>query len=161
MLTAGTTAPDFTAPLDDGSSFTLSASRGRKHVVLYFYPKDFTAGCTAQACSCRDSYGAIAAHDAIIVGVSSDGADSHASFKERHGLPFPLVADRDGWLRERYDVKGWIPWVPPRITYVSDKEGVIRAAIRHDFRVREHAPEAVAMLEQLAGVPTGISACGR
>lgn len=151
MLAPGSLAPDFTAPLDDGSSFTLSAWRGRKHVVLYFYPKDFTAGCTAQACSFRDSYGAIAAHDAIIVGVSGDGAESHASFKERHGLPFPLIADPEGTVRARYDVKGWIPWVPPRITYVIDKEGVIRAAIRHDFRVREHVPEVVAVLEQLTG----------
>lgn len=150
MLTVGTAAPDFTALLDDGSSFTLGAWRGRKHVVLYFYPKDFTAGCTAQACSFRDSYGAIAALDAIIVGVSSDPVGSHASFKQRHGLPFPLIADADRRLQELYNVKGWIPWMPPRMTYVIDREGIIRAAIRHDFRVKEHVPEVIAALERLA-----------
>ena len=149
MLKVGTQAPDFTATLDDGSTFTLSAYRGQKHVVLYFYPKDFTPGCTAQACSFRDNYGAITAHDAVIVGVSGDGGESHASFKERHDLPFPLIADPDRKVQDLYDAKGWIPWMPPRVTYVMDREGIIRAAIRHDFRVKEHVPGVIAALEAL------------
>lgn len=153
MLKVGTQAPDFTAKLDDGTSFTLSAYRGQKHVVLYFYPKDFTAGCTAQACSFRDNYSAIAANDAIIVGLSADGGDSHSSFREKHTLPFPLIADPDRAVQDLYGVKGWVPWMPPRITYIIDKDGVIRAAIRHDFRVKEHVPEVIAALKALEPAP--------
>ena len=153
MLRTGNPAPDFTARLDDGTEFTLSSYRGKKHVVLYFYPKDFTPGCTAEACSFRDNYGRISAYDAIIVGVSADSSDSHTSFKEKHELPFPLASDPDGKLRDLYDAKGWIPWMPPRVTYVIDKEGVIRAAVRHDFRVTAHVPEVVEALEKLATAP--------
>jgi len=154
MLKTGTPAPDFTATLDDGSEFTLSAYRGQKHVVLYFYPKDFTPGCTAEACSFRDNYSAISGHDAIIVGVSGDDSGSHTSFKEKHELPFPLLSDPYGKLRDLYDAKGWIPWMPPRVTYVIDKEGTIRAAMRHDFKVTAHVPEVLEALEKLAPART-------
>ena len=150
MLKTGTPAPDFTATLDDGSEFSLSAHRGQKHVVLYFYPKDFTPGCTAEACSFRDNYGAISGYDAIIVGVSGDDSGSHTSFKEKHELPFPLLSDPDGKIRDLYDAKGWIPWMPPRVTYVIDKEGTVRAAMRHDFKVDAHVPEVLKALEKLA-----------
>lgn len=155
MLKAGTLAPEFEATLDDGTPFSLAAQRGSKHVVLYFYPKDFTPGCTAEACSFRDNYGAIAQHDAIIIGVSSDDAASHGEFRSKHELPFPLISDVDGRLRELYDAKGWIPWMPPRVTYVIDKEGVIRAAMRHDFRVTAHVPEVIEALEKLESKTAG------
>ncbi|MCL6644338.1 MAG: peroxiredoxin [Dehalococcoidia bacterium] len=93
-------------------------------------------------------------YDAIIIGVSGDPADRHAAFREKHALPFPLIADPDGKLRERYDAKGWIPWMPPRVTYVIDKEGVIRAALRHDFRVTAHVPEVLEALAKFAA-PAG------
>lgn len=149
MLKVGVQAPDFTARLDDGSEFTLSSYRGQKHVVLYFYPKDFTPGCTKEACSFRDNYGAVSAYDAIIVGVSGDGSDSHASFREKHALPFPLIADPGRKVSDLYDAKGWIPWMPPRVTYVIDKAGVVRAAMRHDFKVTEHVPEVLEALEKI------------
>jgi peroxiredoxin Q/BCP len=149
MLAPGTPAPDFTATLDDGTEFHLADYRGREHVVLYFYPKDFTPGCTAEACSFRDNYSAIAAFDAIIIGVSGDSAESHTAFREKHGLPFPLIADPEGRLRALYDAKGWIPWMPPRVTYVIDKEGIIRAAMRHDFRVTAHVPEVIEALKKV------------
>lgn len=149
MLKVGSQAPDFTATLDDGSEFRLGSYRGQKHVVLYFYPKDFTPGCTKEACSFRDNYGAISAYDAIIVGVSGDGGDSHASFREKHELPFPLIADAGRKLSELYDAKGWIPFMPPRVTYVIDKAGVVRAAMRHDFKVTEHVPEVLEALEKI------------
>jgi peroxiredoxin Q/BCP len=149
MLAPGTPAPDFTATLDDGTEFHLADYRGKKHVVLYFYPKDFTPGCTAEACSFRDNYSAIAAYDAIIIGVSGDSAESHAAFREKHSLPFPLIADPEGRLRALYDAKGWIPWMPPRVTYVIDKEGIIRAAMRHDFRVTAHVPEVIEALKKV------------
>jgi peroxiredoxin Q/BCP len=149
MLNPGTEAPHFTATLDDGTTFDLAEYRGKKHVVLYFYPKDFTAGCTAQACSFRDNYGLISKYDAVIVGVSGDGEASHTSFKERHDLPFPLIADPGKHVHRLYEVVGLIPWMTPRITYVIDKQGVIRSSIRHDFRVKEHVPDVIEALEAL------------
>ena len=108
----------------------MASYRGAKNVVLYFYPKDFTAGCTAQACSFRDNYDAISEFDALIFGVSGDSETTHASFKERHELPFPLIADPRRSVHKLYEATGLIPWMTPRLTYVIDKAGVIRAAIR-------------------------------
>ena len=153
MLKPGTPAPNFTATVDDGSTFELAGFAGEKHVVLYFYPKDFTAGCTAQACSFRDNYSLISGQGAVIYGVSADSENSHTSFKDRYSLPFPLIADPDRRVHRLYEATGLIPWITPRITYVIDREGLIRAAIRHDFRVTEHVPEVVAALKEINGAP--------
>lgn len=149
MLKPGTPAPNFTATLDDGSLFELDQFRGSRAVVLYFYPKDFTPGCTAEACAFRDNYTTIAEHDAVIFGVSSDSEASHTAFRERHQLPFPLIADPAREVHRLYQAVGLIPWMPPRITYVIDRHGIIRAAIRHDFRVTQHVPEVIAALESI------------
>jgi len=149
MLNPGIEAPHFTAVLDDGSAFDLADYRGKKHVVLYFYPKDFTAGCTAQACAFRDNYAVIGSHDAVIFGVSGDNEASHASFKDKYALPFPLIADPGRHVHRLYQVSGLVPWITPRITYVIDKRGVIRASIRHDFRVKEHVPDVLEALEAI------------
>ena len=149
MLQLGTPAPDFTARLDDGSEFRLAALRGEKNVVLYFYPKDFSQGCTRQACSFRDSYAAVQAYDAVIVGVSRDSEASHASFKREHGLSFSLISDGDGGLSELYEVKSVLPPVRPRVTYVIDKQGVIRSAFRHDVAIGRHLSDTLAALEAL------------
>jgi peroxiredoxin Q/BCP len=154
VLLMGTPAPDFTARLDDGSEFRLSALRAEKNVVLYFYPKDFSGGCTKEACSFRDSYAAVRALDAVIVGVSRDSEASHASFKREHGLSFPLISDADGRLSEMYDVKGMLPLVRPRVTFVIDKQGVIRSAFRHDIAIGRHLSDTLAALEALT-TPAG------
>ncbi len=153
MLKVGSTAPGFRAPLDNGETFDLEHFRGSKNVVLYFYPKDFTAGCTAQACSFRDNYSAIRQSEAVIFGISGDSEATHASFKERHDLPFPLIADPRREVHRLYEATGLIPWMTPRLTYVIDKAGVIRAAIRHDFRVGEHVPEVLAALNAIEAAP--------
>ncbi len=149
MLSVGNVAPDFTAQLDDGSEFRLADKRGEKHVVLYFYPKDGTSGCTAEACSFRDNYSAIGAYDAIIVGVSGDSEESHRSFKEDNALSFPLISDPDGRLRDLYDVKSVLPLIRPRVTYVIDKLGVVRAAFRHDLAIGKHLSDTLEALEAL------------
>jgi peroxiredoxin Q/BCP len=152
VLAAGSQAPDFTARLDDGSEFRLAAMRGEKHVVLYFYPRDGSAGCTAQACSFRDSYAASSAYDAIILGVSGDSEESHRSFKDEHALGFPLISDGSGRLRDLYDVKSALPMLRPRITYVIDKQGVIRAPFRHDLAIGRHLSDTLEALEALQAV---------
>jgi peroxiredoxin Q/BCP len=148
VLRPGTPAPDFSARLDDGRQFRATDLRGEKNLVLYFYPKDFSQGCTKQACSFRDSYAAVQAYDAVIIGVSRDSEASHASFKQEHGLSFPLISDADGRLSDLYDVKSLLP-IRPRITYVIDKQGIICSAFRHDLAIGRHLGDTLAALEAL------------
>jgi peroxiredoxin Q/BCP len=104
-LQVGDSAPDFTATTDSGATIKLSDYRG-KRVVLYFYPKDDTPGCTTQACGFRDNYLAIEEKNAVVLGVSPDGAKSHQKFKTKFNLPFTLVADEDHSIAEAYGV--WV-----------------------------------------------------
>jgi len=103
MIEKGSKAPDFTLSADDGSEVTLSELRGKK-VVLYFYPKDDTPGCTTQACDFRDAMPRFEGVDAVVLGVSPDSADSHRKFKDKFGLNFPLLADVDHEVAEAYGV---------------------------------------------------------
>lgn len=105
QLKAGDVAPDFEALTDGNEKVRLSDFRGRK-VILYFYPKDDTSGCTAQACSFRDSYPRIEEAGAVVLGVSPDGAASHQKFKTKHGLPFPLLVDADHAISDLYGAWG-------------------------------------------------------
>ncbi len=127
----GTSAPDFTMPTDGGGSVTLSALRG-KPVVLYFYPKDDTSGCTSEACGFRDQLPDFSAVDAVVIGVSKDSVASHDKFKTKYELPFALASDVDGSVSDAYGV-----WVEKsmygrkymgleRATYLIDKDGVVR-----------------------------------
>ena len=151
MLEAGTVAPQFTATLDSGETFNLGEWRGRKHVVLYFYPKDDTRGCTREACAFRDNYEPITALDAIIVGVSADSADSHQQFREKHSLPFPLIPDTDKQLSKLYGARGLFGLTTARITYVIDKQGIIRGAFRHEVRgIGDHMEDAIRTLQEIA-----------
>lgn len=103
MISRGEPAPDFTLPADDGSSVTLSSLRGRR-VILYFYPKDDTPGCTVQACEFRDSLARFQGVDAVVLGVSPDSVGSHGEFRDKHGLNFRLLADEDHAVAEAYGV---------------------------------------------------------
>lgn len=101
----GDLAPDFEALTDTGQTVRLSDYRGRR-VVLYFYPKDDTSGCTTQACGFRDNYPVVEEHNAVVFGVSPDGVTSHQKFKAKHDLPFTLLVDQDHTIAERYGVWG-------------------------------------------------------
>jgi len=147
MLQAGDEAPDFSLESDEGEIVTLSALRGRP-VVFYFYPKDDTPGCTAQACSLRDSYGEIAALGAALYGVSPDDGDSHRSFRAKFGLPFPLLVDTDHAVAELYDVwrkrsNGKMGIL--RSAFVVGPDGrLVRAS--YDVKPEDTTPEALAAL---------------
>ncbi len=104
-LTTGQPAPDFTATTDSGESISLSDFRG-KRVVLYFYPKDDTPGCTTQACSFRDAYAEIEEKNAVVLGVSPDGSASHQKFRSKYELPFTLIVDEDHVISEAYGTWG-------------------------------------------------------
>lgn len=121
-LSVGTTAPDFTTIDEKGSSVSLSDFKG-KTVVLYFYPKDDTPGCTKQAQSFRDNISDYQNKDMVVLGVSMDDQASHQQFKEKYNLPFTLLVDSDGKITEAYDVDGG--GYAKRVTYIIDGEGKI------------------------------------
>lgn len=134
MLEIGTTAPDFTLPDQNGTPVTLSSFRGQK-VILYFYPKDMTAGCTKQACGFRELYPQFRERGAVVLGVSKDSVASHKKFEEKYGLPFLLVSDPDLTAIQAYDVwkeknmYGRKTMGVVRPTYLIDEEGVIVKAM--------------------------------
>ncbi|PZO46505.1 MAG: peroxiredoxin [Phormidesmis priestleyi] len=122
-LSEGITAPNFTAKDDSGNTVSLANFEG-KTVVIYFYPKDDTPGCTKQACSFRDSYSEYEDKDIVVLGVSMDDATSHQAFKDKFSLPFPLIVDTDGTLAQAYEVEGG--GYAKRVTFVIDGKGVIK-----------------------------------
>ncbi len=121
-LAVGTVAPNFTTTTDEGKTVSLSDFKG-KTVVLYFYPKDDTPGCTKEAQSFRDNYAAYQGKEMVVLGVSMDDQASHKAFKEKYGLPFTLLVDTDGAITKAYDVEGG--GYSKRVTYVIDAEGKI------------------------------------
>ena len=149
MVEEGKLAPDFELPADDGSTVKLSELRGST-VVLYFYPKDDTPGCTTQACDFRDNLGRIQSQDAVVLGVSPDSVESHRRFKEKHGLNFPLLADAENEVAEAYGVwkeksmYGRKFWGVERSTFLIDPEGRVRKEWRR-VKPKGHA-EAVSEL---------------
>ena len=156
MLQLGSPAPEFTATLDSGETFRLADLRGKKNVVLYFYPKDETAGCVREACQFRDRYAAFRELDAVIVGASTDSAESHQRFREHHKLPFPLIADTDKRISRLFDARGLFGR-PVRVTYIIDKDGVVRGAFQHDVLIGKHVGDTLERLAELQGVPATVS----
>jgi peroxiredoxin Q/BCP len=145
-IEAGQPAPDFELPDAEGKRIRLADFRGKKAVVLYFYPKDDTPGCTAEACSFRDSYEEFSDAGAEVIGVSSDSASSHAKFAKRHKLPFTLLSDAKGEVRKKYGVPTTLGLLPGRVTFVIDKKGVVRHVFNSQLQATRHVSEALAAL---------------
>ena len=145
-VAVGQKAPDFELPDAEGKRIRLADFRGKKAVVLYFYPKDDTPGCTAEACSFRDSYEEFQDAGAEVIGVSSDSEASHRRFAEKHRLPFVLVADARGELRKRYGVPSTLGLLPGRVTYVIDRDGIVRHVFNSQLQATKHVDEALAAL---------------
>ncbi|MBM3135912.1 MAG: thioredoxin-dependent thiol peroxidase [Chloroflexi bacterium] len=151
MLQEGDLAPDFALPSDSGQRVKLADLRGKK-VVLYFYPKDNTPGCTAEACSFRDEYAVLQNREAVVLGVSPDSVTSHSKFKNKHSLPFPLLADTEHKVAEAYGV--WVEksrygrkyWGNARTTFILDEQGRI-AKIFSKVKPQGHGKEVLAALE--------------
>ncbi|MCX6028950.1 MAG: thioredoxin-dependent thiol peroxidase [Chloroflexi bacterium] len=146
----GTPAPDFTLPADDGKSVRLSDLRGQR-VVLYFYPKDMTSGCTTQACGFRDSYPEITEQNAVVLGISPDGVESHVKFKTKYNLPFRLLADEEHKVAELYGVWGEKSMYGKtyfgiiRSHFVVDADGKI-ADVQYGVSPEDSVANALAML---------------
>jgi len=143
----GERAPDFTLPDADGKDVRLADFAGRP-VVLYFYPKDDTPGCTKEACTFRDQYQDFQDAGAAVLGVSSDSSESHRKFAARHRLPFPLLADRGGKVRKRYGVPATLGLLPGRVTFVIDGGGVVRHAFNSQLDATRHVEEALGVLQK-------------
>ena len=153
-LPAGAKAPNFTARgALGGKLFTVNLAQALKRgpVVLYFYPKDDTPGCTAEACAFRDQYADFLDLGAVVVGVSSDSEASHQKFSQKHRLPFPLLADTSGQLRKQYEVpRALLGLLPGRVTFVIDKDGKIAYIFNSLSGATDHVSKAKEVLRGLA-----------
>jgi peroxiredoxin Q/BCP len=149
-VNVGDRAPEFELPDASGKRIRLSDFLGRQSVVLYFYPKDDTPGCTKEACSFRDQYEAFKDAGAEVIGVSSDSEASHQKFATKYKLPFTLVADTGGGLRKRYGVPATLPGIlPGRMTFVIDREGIVRHVFNSQLQATKHVDEALGVLKRL------------
>ncbi|XHH08815.1 MAG: peroxiredoxin [Candidatus Bathyarchaeia archaeon] len=145
----GDKAPDFTLPSQMGDNVTLSEYLGKKNVVLYFYPKDESPGCTKEACSFRDNYQELTGLGAEVLGVSGQSIESHKSFATHHGLPFILLSDAENKVRELYGVPSTMGILPGRVTYVIDKQGVVRSIFVSQTHAERHVEEAKKALKEI------------
>jgi peroxiredoxin Q/BCP len=145
----GDKAPDFTLPSQMGDNVTLSEFLGKKNIVLYFYPKDESQGCTREACKFRDSYDVLTNLGAEVLGVSSQSIESHKSFVTHYGLPFILLSDADNKVRELYGVPSTMGIIPGRVTYIIDKKGVIRHIFNSQSHPELHVEEAIKILNEI------------
>jgi peroxiredoxin Q/BCP len=148
-LSAGAPAPDFTLEDQNGKRVSLADFKGRRNVVVYFYPKDDTPGCTKEACSFRDQFEDFTDAGAEVIGISSDSPASHRAFAAKHELPFTLLSDPDGTVREAFRVPATLGLLPGRVTYVIDKQGVIRHAFNSQLSPARHVAEALQVLGRL------------
>jgi peroxiredoxin Q/BCP len=145
----GDRAPDFSLKAHDGRVVSLNDYRGERSVVLYFYLKDFTIGCTAEARTFTENYEKVRKMGAEVIGISSDSALSHSSFASECGVKFPLLSDRGGRVREMYGVKSSLGLVPGRVTFVIDKDGVVRRVFSSQINPKRHVAEAIETLRTL------------
>lgn len=148
-LRVGDRAPDFTLQAQDGRTVSLHDYAGSKNVVIYFYPKDFTIGCTAETKEFSDNYDEVLGLGAEVIGISSDSTVSHGSFAEECGARFPMLADEGGKVRESFGAKGSFGLMPGRVTFVIDKQGVVRHVFSSQLRPRHHITEAVEALKAI------------
>lgn len=146
----GDRAPNITGTTQSGEQVSLAAYLGKQTVVLYFYPADNTAVCTAQACAFRDAYEDFVAAGAVVIGVSGDSQASHDRFAAGKQLPFLLLSDADGAMRKAFGVPKTLGLLPGRVTYVIDKQGIVRLVFNSQFFAGKHVKEALAMVRQLA-----------
>ena len=150
-LAVGDVAPPFTAVLQDGSHFDSASVLGKKLVVLFFYPKDNTPVCTKEACAFRDSYEKFTAAGAEVIGVSSDSPATHRAFAEKYRLPFPIISDHDRALRKLFGVPNPLGVIPGRVTYVIDRQGVVRLVFSALLASDDHVRKALAAVQEAGG----------
>jgi peroxiredoxin Q/BCP len=147
MLKIGESAPEFALRNQKGELISLSEILKSKKAVVYFYPKDETAGCTAEACSFRDNYEDFLNLGAEVIGISKDDTEKHSSFASNHRLPFQLLSDSDGAVAKLYKVPKTLGFIAGRVTYVIDQDKKILCAFNSQFQVLLHVQEAKEALQ--------------
>ncbi len=152
-LEPGQKMPDVEFTDAVGAPVRLSSLLGKKTIVLYFYPKDGTSGCTIEACAFRDSYEAFTQAGADVIGVSRDDADDHAAFKSKNRLPFTLLTDKNGDAAKGLGVKKVLGLLPGRVTFVIDRDGVLRNRFDSAIRMTEHVNTALDLVKSLESKP--------
>ena len=145
----GQPAPRFVLKSEKGESFDLGDKVGHAEIVLYFYPKDNTPGCTAEARAFRDSYEVFKDMGAEVIGVSSDSVDSHRDFAAKCELPFTLLSDPGGTVRKLYGVPTSMGVIPGRVTYIIDRKGIVRHVFNSQMNPAKHVEVAVKILKEI------------
>ena len=152
QLNVGDKAPDFNLKDQDGKMVSSASIYGKEIVVLYFYPKDDTPGCTKEACSFRDNFTAFTDAGVRVIGVSADSPKSHKAFANKYNLPYTLLSDSKNELRKAFGVKGDIfGLIPGRVTFVIDKQGVIRHMFDSQAQAEKHIEESLKAIKELQG----------
>ena len=147
----GDMAPDFTLPDQSGVPVHLGDFVGKTCIVLYFYPRDNTSICTAEACAFRDNYEVFKDVGADVIGISSDSVESHQQFAAAYQLPFALLSDADGALRKRYGVPTAFG-LPGRVTYIIDRQGIVRHIFFSQFASEKHVTQALQAVQSLQSI---------
>ncbi|MHA7057933.1 peroxiredoxin [Aquimarina sp. M1] len=149
-LSVGDKIPEFTAIRDNGNDFNSNEFVGKKPLVIYFYPKNFTPGCTKEACDFRDSYEDFKKEGVEVIGISSDNVKSHQRFKNKYKLPFIFLSDEKSTLKKIFGVKaGLFGVLPGRETYVVNKEGIIRLKF-NSVNASKHLKQAIKTVKEMA-----------
>ena len=149
-IKVGSTIPAFTLPDQNGNLFEINSVLGKKNLVIYFYPKDDSPGCTAQACSFRDQFEVFKEADAVIIGISGQSVESHKQFAEKHRLSFTLLSDEGNKIRKQFGVPtNLLGLLPGRVTYIADKTGRVIYVFNSQTKATEHVDEALRILKEL------------
>ena len=142
-IKVGDRVPDFSLPSQTGTTVNISDLIGTKSLVIYFYPKDDTPGCTAESCAFRDSYEVFTDAGAEVIGISADSPQSHQQFAQKYNLPFTLLSDSDNRVRKLFGVPSTLFVLPGRVTYIIDKEGIVRHIFDSMLDFKAHVTESL------------------
>ena len=147
-IEVGDAVPSFTLLDHDGQAFTVDNTLD-KPLVIYFYPKDDTPGCTREACRFRDDFERFTDLGTLVIGISADSVESHKKFREKYQLPYTLLADTDNEVRQLFGVPKSMLFLPGRVTYVVDRKGIVRYVFNSQFNATQHVEEALKVLNEL------------
>lgn len=142
-IKVGDRVPDFSLPSQTGTTVNISDLIGKKSLVIYFYPKDDTPGCTAESCAFRDSYEVFTDAGAEVIGISADSPQSHQQFAQKYNLPFTLLSDSDNRVWKLFGVPATLFVLPGRVTYIIDKEGIVRHIFDSMLDFKAHVTESL------------------
>ena len=150
-MKVGDNVPSFTLPDKEGKMVSIEKFLGKKILVIYFYPKNNTAGCTTEACTFRDRYELFAKAGAEVIGISDDSIESHTEFTSSYNLPFILLSDEKNTVRKLFGVSSTLGIIPGRVTYIIDTKGIVRHIFSSQFNPKKHVDEALKIIAQING----------